>query len=436
MRVLYVGDNRNRRNWGCRATSIALYQLLSSEFEVVGILSGEYSDSYPSLPKFSTNALLSQESLVHLRRWKKRFFSLTKNVWFAKNQVKRLDYITENPLESLSNFFKYSEKYSEIQYIYDQVALCDIVVINGEGSLIFTTPPRRDSLFFLMMMELSWQLKKEIFYVNAIISDCPISGRNAVTIRNVSQSLQRCKLVAVRDQKSFELVQSIAPDVNCRYVPDALFSWYSFYDQIDNVLPYIGNFLMPFPEENQHFERLDFSHSYICIGGGSLCPKDPIKAEESYVYLTNKLKKLNLPIYLVQTCDGDIFLENVSQRTGIHMIPVTTNIFLSGAILANARLFISGRYHPSILASLGGTPCILLGSNSHKTYSLQEVLEYKNPVEFSAFPTEEECEQIFSMSLDYINQGKSFRTSIKQVSRKRAADSKKITEVIRASLSK
>ena len=50
----------------------------------------------------------------------------------------------------------------------------------------------------------------------------------------------------------------------------------------------------------------------------------------------------------------------------MYRLRVEVPILLGATVLANSKLFVSGRYHPSIMASLGGTPCIFLGSNSHK----------------------------------------------------------------------
>ena len=82
-------------------------------------------------------------------------------------------------------------------------------------------------------------------------------------------------------------------------------------------------------------------------------------------------------------------------------------------ILANARVFISGRYHPSILASLGGTPCLLMGSNSHKTISLQYLLEYDNPIEFSVLPDKDECNKILDLAEEKLSNGNGLREKIK-----------------------
>jgi hypothetical protein len=60
------------------------------------------------------------------------------------------------------------------------------------------------------------------------------------------------------------------------------------------------------------------------------------------------------------------------------------------------------KYHPSILASLGGTPYIFLGSHAHKMFSLQEVLEYDIPKEFSAHRGPDDVAQIISLAINRI----------------------------------
>ena len=44
MKIVYVGDNRNRGNYGCRGTSTALSQLISQNNEIVGRISGKYTN--------------------------------------------------------------------------------------------------------------------------------------------------------------------------------------------------------------------------------------------------------------------------------------------------------------------------------------------------------------------------------------------------------
>ena len=44
MKIVYVGDNRNRGNFGCRATSTALSQIISKDNEIVGRIYGKYTN--------------------------------------------------------------------------------------------------------------------------------------------------------------------------------------------------------------------------------------------------------------------------------------------------------------------------------------------------------------------------------------------------------
>jgi polysaccharide pyruvyl transferase WcaK-like protein len=92
---------------------------------------------------------------------------------------------------------------------------------------------------------------------------------------------------------------------------------------------------------------------------------------------------------------------------------------LCGAVLAHARLFISGRYHPSIFASLGGTPCIFLASHAHKMGSLPRLLEYDLTREFDAFPSDSEIAEIVATAQKYLERGEALRASIRQVAKRR-----------------
>ena len=103
---------------------------------------------------------------------------------------------------------------------------------------------------------------------------------------------------------------------------------------------------------------------------------------------------------------------------------------MAGAILANAQLFISGRYHPSIFASFGGTPCIFLESHAHKMSSLQEVLEYDDGKQFSAFPDESEIREIVSTAKKYLDQGEVLREKIRKVAAIRCEEARQLPAFI------
>ena len=103
---------------------------------------------------------------------------------------------------------------------------------------------------------------------------------------------------------------------------------------------------------------------------------------------------------------------------------------MCGAILANAMLFVSGRYHPSILASLGGTPCIFLGSSAHKMHSLQKLLEYEYIREFPVHPSNKEMDEMLELAKSHLNHGEALRNKISATAGKLYAEAIRLPEVI------
>jgi len=250
------------------------------------------------------------------------------------------------------------------------------------------------------------------------------------------EMLEKCNGVAVRDTLSLATIKDSGANTNVQYIPDALFSCYHYYknNKQSELFPKDLNLLIPHPESEEHLNRWDFSRPYICVSDGSL-PKKAKNArnENAYIALIEKIKEIGLPVYIVNTGGGN-FLYSISQKTNTHYIPVNINIFAGGAILANAEVFISGRFHPSILASLGGTPCVFLSSNSHKTWSIQKILNYDVYREFSMNPSADEADLIVEKAKEYIEQGNSCRQKIQDRASKLSEEAEQITEFIRTNL--
>ena len=392
-RILYVGDRRTKRaNWGCRATSEAVYQLLSQRFEILGTCSNRDFDLR-----------------IH-------------------------DYVCEDPALSLKGLLQKKTSDSFLQSLYDLITRCDAVVFNGEGSIILTTPPWRPALIDLMLIELATYLRKPAFYVNAMVSDSPVEARNEAHFRQVLNSLSKCRAVALRDFRSVSIVNGASPAIGCRFLPDALFTFYKYYEAPEATLPFHPDFIIPFPADRGYWGTMDFSRPYICIGGSSLGAGSSNKPIQPFVELTQAVKTLGLNVYLVPTCEHDHFLNAVAEVASTAILPVNLPVLTGGAILANARIFISGRYHASILASMGGTPCIFLQSNSHKTSSLQEVLEYDNLSEFPLWLTDESIQSILCLCRSYLEKGGNKRDQIRRTVVTRAREAKQLPEFIQERL--
>jgi hypothetical protein len=428
-KIFFVGDNRNGANWG-RGASIALRQLLSGLFEISGAVTSDWFDLSTARAGY-VGTVLPQRYYRQFRYLLERR-SRRSIEWYIKLEelCGARDFIAEDPAESVENIVAHKHRVPELARIFDQAADADLLVIDGDGDIIFTNPPRRTALFFLAMIELGVRLKKPVFLVNSMISDCPETGRNVDTVNEYRRLLGKCRAVTLRDPESLSYVQREMPEANSSLIPDSLFSWFPLYQSGRSCPPPNGDFMLPFPEQEKFWGKLDFSQPYVCIGGGALASCYPDRAKQCYSQLVDAVQQLGYPVCLAENDLPDAFLREVAVEKGVGIIPATTSILMCGAAVAHARLFISGRYHPSIFASLGGTPCIFLGTHSHKCGSLSRVLDYRIHREFSALPDTVEIDEIISLAHNYLEQGDSLRSRIWNVAKLRYIEAQTLPSVL------
>jgi len=418
MKVLFVADNRTSVNWG-RGASIALSQILSGSFDITGRVTCDFFDLSTAeagyVGTFMPPKYYPLFRYLLLRRRRRPF------AWYIK--LERLlgaqDFIAEDPAVSIDNLLAHKHRHPALARIYDQATEAELLVLDGDGDIIFSTPPRRTTLFLLAMIELGIRLEKPVFLVNSMISDCPLTGRNKTTLAAARRLFAQCSAVSLRDPESLDYVQKEMPETNCSLIPDSLFAWFPLYGSGSSYPPLNGDFLLPHPEKDEYWGKLDFSQPYICVGGGALAASQPERSVECYTRLVDAIRQLGYRVYLTENDLPDAFLQRVAREKDVGIVTVDAPILLCGAVLAHARLFISGRYHPSIFASLGGTPCIFLASHAHKMGSLSRVLEYDDHQEFNAFPGDSDIADIVATARKYLDQGEALRASIRQAAKLR-----------------
>src|ERR1019366_9796783 len=291
LKVFFVGDGRSGVNWG-RAASVALDQLLSTSFEINGRVTCDMFDLSAAaagwVGTFAPPKYYRHFRYLLLRRWRRPIG------WYIN--LERLfgarDFIAEDPVVSINNLLAHKHRYPALARIYDQAAQADLLVLDGDGDIIFSTPPRRVTLFLLAMIELGIRLKKPVFLVNSMISDCPLTGRNKTTLAAARRLLAQCRAVSLRDPESLEYVQKEMPETNSSFIPDSLFAWFSLYASGNSHPPLNGDFLLPHPEKDEYWGKLDFSQPYICIGGGALIGSQPDRAVQCYARLVDAISQL------------------------------------------------------------------------------------------------------------------------------------------------
>ena len=381
-KVLYVGDNTDTLNWGCRATSQALYDIISQNVTVVDVI--------------RRNDILSCFRDTH----------------FCPDVIEYYERIRKNDYQWT--------------ILKKRITNVDAVILNGEGSFIFRNPPRYDLHIYLCILLLCIEQGTPFYVLNAMFTDGTGYEKNNKLLNDTIRILRHASLVSARDPVSFDYLKKYDEkgDISLKYIPDALFSWYEFFneqqDLIKNMLIY-SKYHKAFDQEDVlGTNQIDFTRDYIILSGNSYVSAYPAKGIETFTALASELKKAfaekNIFIYLAECCVGDGFLRQVSKNTGIPIIKVENNIYFGAAILQHALCFVSGRYHPSILASLGGTSCVYMGSNSHKTASLQEVLHLDKVQVYDPIPSDEEIKSIVSHAIRAISTDYS-REKIKKICR-------------------
>ncbi len=269
----------------------------------------------------------------------------------------------------------------------------DALMMNLEGDGIFPATPRRHLLFFLTLAHIALSKGKRVFVLNGMLSADPRSGINCETLALAESIFSRAEVLVVREAASKRFQEMHMPNVNTVMIPDAVFTWRPLFADTEAGTLYDESMLWPFFDRGPNFGRSPIAlpevlrRPYIAVGGSSAAQWQPNAAKPAYAALVSALKRLDLGVVIVESCHGDAFLHDVAKQTATPIIPVNVPILAAAAVLANARLFVSGRWHPSIMASLNGTPSIFLGSNSHKTLSIQEQLAYPEPHEFPVIPS-------------------------------------------------
>jgi len=359
-KLFFIADNNDTLNFGCQATSTALADILS------------------------------QTAVISDKMYRKEILGLFAAIPFC---------------EEWTLYASAAKRYNRSVYqrLMSRIKQVDAVVINGEGSFVFQSPPRLDLHVYLIILLACIEASKPFYVLNFMFSSFGQQPMNIELMRNALALLENADGVCVRDLESKSIIESENGKVNVKYFPDALFTWYNLFDEDCNALRSISaypRFALPFSRNPDQSLDFDFTVPYALFSGNSYSAHYPQQAENAFVKLTTALKKkshdLGVRFYLIECCVGDGVLVNVSSRTRTAVIPVYVNIYLAGYILSNAQCFVTGRYHPAILASLGGAPCVFMGANSHKTTSLQTVLEIPHDEQqtFSAIPEDDEIPHI------------------------------------------
>lgn len=394
-RFLFVGHGIDKDNWGNRGTSLALLNLVEERGAASDyVWSREKGKKLGSRLVARVASKLAWE-LYQYRQINQKGRLSNIAAGLALEFARVGEFIEDAPEKSAERILIDRKKHTFLDSLVSRVESVDAVVVNGEGDMIFTSPPRRTFLFLMALVALSLKLGKEVFFVNTIASASPNGTVDVATVEQARELLGRCAAVSVRDPQSLDFIKQYMPGISAEYIPDALFLWrLRYFDKMDTAA--VFQYLLPYFERTPLMSLAELSRPYVVVAGSSRISSSKGDAIKSYSALIKGVQALGFGVVACQPGPGDEFLKQAASETNSSYVSANVPIMAGAALLAGARAFISGRYHPSILASNGGTPCVFLGSNSHKTSSLQQVLGYDKVREYGCPPAATEIEEILN----------------------------------------
>lgn len=376
-------DGSAKPNWGGRATSLALAGLIdrSHDFQIESVINGRLiTTDFKEMREF---APLSTFAMRVTKRLKRSLGSRT-----ARNAEIEKIAVGFGDIEPVAKRLAAApEPGPELESIRRSIAGSDEFWMNGEGDFILF--PRRTLFRTLVYMQMAIELGKPVRLVNTILSLPPVGEADPRVIKGVGRILQQCASIAYRDPDSLRLHEELFPGIPATWTPDALFGWWQTGGQILGWQigdAYFGPAAEGLPPEVQRLLREE--KTFVVISGSSAVRsrnedyrqgRGPLKA------LVQSLQGRGLEPVVVATCSGDDWMLDVAAEAGCPAVPARLPLMSGLLLLSRAACFASGRYHPSILASIVGAPVVLMTSNSHKNLSLQKVLGIDSPVELPFF---------------------------------------------------
>ena len=159
---------------------------------------------------------------------------------------------------------------------------------------------------------------------------------------------------------------------NSIFVPDALFSYTPQADWHPSA--YLSSVI-------------DFDKPYIVLGDSTALNsnsyQDAVRWDivATYSILYSKLKKSFPQVVFLDGFNGkNAAVNKFILKNKIHPIRLQNTTYHDlYYVFKHSQLFISGRWHASVLATLSSTPVLLYGADSHKTQALYSILDYSFP---------------------------------------------------------
>lgn len=410
-KLFLIGDTSNRLNWGCRATSRKLKELLQDVGELSYALDTSYtSDTAPfRSPKGSPNVAPPPGAL---NRYKGR----------VKAKVRQLVaplafHLSPRSVESSGTLIKHGriadyEKWSDLIFqrklfpeVADAISNSDAIFINGEGSFMENRAVGRLKMLFAYAAKSRFGKPVAIVNHSSDIRDPDF----AEVARHVYPLLDDALF---RERYSLDHTGPLREGKRYGFAADAAFMYQPLAQDVFRLVSARPDYYSIYPEDARSF---DPTKPYICVGGSSAYRgklTDYTAMRATYEALCKKLMRLAPVVVTASSYPDDVLLRPVARKLGLPFLGLHIPGQQAVDILGNAAAYVGGRWHPAIMALTGGTPIVSFSANSdYKSRGVLELVGLEQ-APISAFDVGKAADEMTEITASYIDHGAVLRDSI------------------------
>ena len=384
-KILFIGDLRTAYNYGAIATSEALLDLIIKVADNAELKCIDHRSFYGRTPAagyphiaFDENIRIPKSSAKNTLAGVLKTIHLYNAAKLFKEKLQRNTLKDPNCVATLPYRFDQFKKYADLvkqgknlPFEKSVIKWADVVIINAEGSIVNGTDKDGYYRFEGRYVLFTAYLSKIVFNKPTYIINHTVDPKNRNVLKMLQKIYPQLDGIYVREKLSLKYLKDIGI-TNGQYIPDALWS-HNFEEDA-------------FVKKPSSLADFNFTQKYVCLGdsSGIVSKYSHVKWNIKKVYsrLIEELKKYYDEVLFIDGYSmGNDEINSVIKKNHIRRVSLNDcNYHELYYVLKHAQLFISGRWHASIISLMAHTPILLWGSDSHKTEALYKEVDY--PYEF------------------------------------------------------
>lgn len=302
----------------------------------------------------------------------------------------------------------------DVHEYLDRFRAADLVLWNGEGSIY------RANVSAVRGAFLSWFARVHLgvptVFANGGVHLTDVDPVLPAMIRRTFPVLDA---VAVREPRSLRNLQTFAPGLTARVVPDAAFALTPddavCSPAVEAVLDELG------------------TPPFFCFDPGPM-PFDHGRESAALERLITAIAAAGFEAVLVCKDPTDTYLRTVAAHTGARFVDTLQDFREYMALTDRAEFVVTGRYHNTIFSAIMGCPAVTFGSASHKVHGVCEMLGDVYGRTFDGTSLIPDLDAIVAQARGYADDRDGWRLRLRETTARRRAEAGGLGDLVRSCL--